>query len=68
MKTRLRRCANRHGNVKEVRVLRDAGKGEEGAAVPLGSRLRARFAGLGLDEDIAELRGQNARPAVFKKR
>jgi hypothetical protein len=30
---------------------------------PLGSRLAARFAGLGLTEDIPELRGEEARPA-----
>jgi plasmid stability protein len=52
---------------EEVRdILRNAAKGEEGVAVPLGSRLKARFAGLGLDEQIAELRGRKARPAVFK--
>jgi len=69
VKARLRRRANRHGHSmeEEVRdILRNAAKGEEGVAVPLGSRLKARFAGLGLDEQIAELRGRKARPAVFK--
>ncbi len=70
VKARLRRRANRHGHSmeQEVRdILRNAAKAEEGAAVALGSRLRARFARLGLDEEIAELRGRKARPAVFKK-
>ncbi len=70
VKARLRRRANRHGHSmeQEVRdILRNAAKAEEGAAVALGSRLRARFAGPGLDEEIAELRGRKARPAVFKK-
>ena len=48
-------------------ILRNAVKAEGGAASPLGSRLRARFAGIGLDEDIAELRGQRARATVFKR-
>ncbi len=40
---------------------------EESAAAPLGSRLRGRFARIGLHEDIAEFRGQKARAAVFKR-
>jgi hypothetical protein len=32
---------------------------------PLGSRFKARFARIGLDHDIEELRGQLARPADF---
>jgi hypothetical protein len=34
--------------------------------VGLGSRLRARFAGIGLDHDIPELRGQPPVPATFE--
>jgi antitoxin FitA len=70
VKARLRRRANRHGHSmeEEVRdILRNAAKGEEGAVVPLGSRLKARFAGLGLDGHIAELRGRKARPAIFRR-
>jgi plasmid stability protein len=53
---------------EEIRdILRDAVKSEEQAALPLGSRLRKRFARIGLEENIAELRGQKARPAVFGK-
>lgn len=41
---------------------------EEGnARAPLGSRIVARFAGIGcLKEEIAELRGQEPRPADFE--
>jgi hypothetical protein len=35
---------------------------EGGSRTPLGSRLAARFAGIGLDEKIPELRDQPARP------
>jgi hypothetical protein len=34
---------------------------------PLGSCIRARFAEIGLDEDLPELRGEVARPATFEK-
>lgn len=70
VKVRLQRRANRHGQSmeEEVRdILRNAVRVEESAPAPLGSRLRDRFAGIGLDEDIAELRGQKARAAAFKK-
>lgn len=67
VKELLRRRAARHGRSmeEEVRsILRRAafaGEGEDGAR--LGSRLAGRFAGLGLDENIPELRGEPARPA-----
>jgi len=49
---------------EEVRdILHNAVRDEAAARGPLGSRLAARFAGIGLDEDIPELRGQPARPA-----
>jgi antitoxin FitA len=70
VKARLRRRANRHGRSmeEEVRdILRNAVRAEEPAAAPLGSRLRGRFARIGLDQDIAEFRGQRARAAVFKR-
>jgi plasmid stability protein len=59
--------ARRHGRSteEEVRViLRNAVRGESAASLPLGSRLRARFAEIGLDE---ELRGEEARPATFEE-
>lgn len=43
--------------------LRNAVKDEGAARAPLGSRLAARFAGIGLTQDIPELRGEQARPA-----
>jgi plasmid stability protein len=70
VKVRLQRRARRHGHSmeEEVRtVLRNAVRNEEGPAVPLGTRLKNRFSGIGLEGDIPELRGRKARPAVFKK-
>ena len=69
VKERLQRRAKRHGRSteEEVRtILREAVKGEEGRP-PLGSRLQARFRTLGLEGEIAELRGQPARPATFEE-
>lgn len=71
VKARLQRRANRHGQSmeEEVRdILRNAIRAEKGDAVRLGSRVRDRFAGIGLDEDIMAFRGQEARAPVFKKR
>ncbi|MGQ0547729.1 MAG: FitA-like ribbon-helix-helix domain-containing protein [Betaproteobacteria bacterium] len=70
LKARLKRRAKRHGRSmeEEVRqILRRAVK-EEGRPVSgLGSRIAARFAKLGLTEDLPELRGQPPRPAKFGK-
>jgi plasmid stability protein len=53
---------------EEVRdILRNAVKPENRAAMPLGSRIRSRFARIGLQKNIPELRGYKPRPAVFKK-
>jgi plasmid stability protein len=68
VKARLQRQASRHGHSmeEEVRdILRNAVRAEERASAPLGSRLRDRFARIGLTEDIPELRGQKANPAIF---
>jgi plasmid stability protein len=70
VKARLQRRASRHGHSmeEEVRdILRNAVRADGRAAVPLGSQLRDRFARIGLDEDIPELRGQKARPARFER-
>ena len=70
VKARLQRQASRHGHSmeEEVRdILRTAVKVENRPVVPLGSRIRSRFARIGLEEDIPELRGYKPRPAVFKK-
>lgn len=70
VKARLQRRANRHGRSieEEVRdILWNAVRAEGRAAVALGSRLRQRFARIGLVEDIPELRRQKARPMVFER-
>jgi antitoxin FitA len=69
VKAKLQIRARRHGHSteEEVReILRNAVRDEGGAQAPLGSRLAARFAGLGLTQDIPELRGEEARPADFE--
>lgn len=70
VKDKLQHRARRHGHstAEEVReILRNAVREEGGAAEPLGSRLAARFAGLGLGEEIPELRGHQAKPAVLDR-
>ena len=70
VKVRLQRRARRHGHstVEEVRtILRNAVRTEEGATVPLGTRLKNRFAGIGLEDSIHTLRGRKPRPAIFTK-
>lgn len=52
---------------REARKLRTAARGEGGESKPLGSRIRARFAEIGLDDDLPGLRGEAARPATFGK-
>ena len=69
VKNKLQRRARRHGRSteEEIReILRNAVRDEGGARAPLGSRLAARFARVGLAEDIPELRDQPARPADFE--
>jgi len=69
VKAKLQIRARRDGRSmeEEVReILRNAVRDEGGTRVPLGSRLAARFAGLGLTQEIPELRGQPARPADFE--
>jgi plasmid stability protein len=53
---------------KEVRdILRNAVKPESRTVMALGSRIRSRFARIGLQKDVPELRGYKPRPAVFKE-
>ena len=69
VKAKLQHRARRHGRSteEEVReILRNAVRAEGGTQGPLGSRLAARFAGLGLTQDIPELRGEAPRPADFE--
>lgn len=66
VKAKLQHRARRHGRSteEEVReILRNAVRDEGGARAPLGSRLAARFARVGLTQEIPELRGQEPRPA-----
>jgi plasmid stability protein len=70
VKTRLKRRAARHGwsMEEEVRqILRNAAKAENQPKPELGSRVAARFAKIGLSEDLPELRGQIAQSVDFGK-
>ncbi len=70
VKTRLQRRARRHGRSTEAEIrdiLRNAVMDENGTREPLGSQLAARFAGIGLNQEITEWRGQAARPAAFDR-
>lgn len=69
VKAKLQLRARRHGRSteEEVReILRNAVRDEGASRAPLGSRIAARFAGLGLTQEIPELRGEQARPADFE--
>jgi plasmid stability protein len=65
---RLQQRAHRNGRSaqEEAReILRDVVTREDSVPMGLGSRIAARFRGIGLEEDIPELRGYPAEPAVF---
>jgi antitoxin FitA len=67
VKVKLQQRARQHGRSteEEVReILRNAVRSEQ-RSEPLGQRLRALFADIGLEEDIPEWRGQPAQPAEF---
>jgi plasmid stability protein len=68
VKAKLQERARRHGRSteEEVReILRNAVREERSSPTPLGTRIAARFAGVGLDKGIPELSGEAAEPAVF---
>jgi antitoxin FitA len=68
VKAKLQQRARQHGRSteEEVReILRSAVWDEPQKTEPLGKRLRALFADIGLEEDIPEWRGQPAKPAAF---
>jgi len=70
VKARLQLRARRHGHSteEEVRdILRNAVRDEDHPPTRLGSRIAARFATIGLDRDIPELRGQPVSPARFEQ-
>jgi plasmid stability protein len=57
--------AYRNGGTTEqevIEILRDAVKNDDVKSVGLGTRLAARFHGIGLEEDIPELRGYPVEP------
>jgi hypothetical protein len=64
----LQRRARRHGRTEEgVRGIPATRIKNEGAPrIPLGHRLRERFVGIGIEDDLPELRGEIAQPATFK--
>ena len=69
VKAGLQRRARAHGRSMEEEardILRNAVRDEDQAPTRLGSRMKARFARIGLDEPIAELRGQPVTPARFE--
>lgn len=68
VKEKLQERARRHGHstAEEVReILRNAVKSEGSIPMGLGSRLAARFRGIGLEEEIPELRGYPVEPIEF---
>ncbi|HEY3848452.1 MAG TPA: Arc family DNA-binding protein [Acetobacteraceae bacterium] len=68
VKAKLRRRAAAHGYSmeEEVRaILRDAVKEPTRPAGGLGSEIAALFKGIGLDQDIPELRGYQPKAATF---
>ena len=70
VKARLKHRAerNKRSMEDEVRqILRNAVKDQSSPASGLGSRMAARFAKVGLDRDLPELKGQSPRPPRFDK-
>lgn len=68
-KSKLQRRARQHGRSteEEVReILRNAVRAVDEPPAKLGSRIAARFDGVGLRQEIAELRGQPVQPAQFE--
>ena len=69
VKAKLQKRARQHGRSteEEVRdILRSAVRDEDRAQPGLGTEIAGLFAGLGLEEEIPEQRGQPARPADFE--
>lgn len=70
VKAKLQQRARRHGRSteEEVReILRNAVRDEAQPPASLGSRIAARFSGVGLEEEILELRGHPVRPARLER-
>jgi plasmid stability protein len=70
VKARLKRRAARHGwsMEEEVRqILRNAVKDADLPEPRLGSRIAARFARVGIEEDLPEVHSPGVRPAEFPR-
>jgi plasmid stability protein len=70
VKPGLKRRAARHGKRMEEdirEILRNAVRQEQAPPSRLGSRIAARFRGQGLDTDLPELQGHEARAATLRK-
>ncbi|HUH69770.1 MAG TPA: toxin-antitoxin system [Mycobacterium sp.] len=68
-KSKLQRLARRHGRSTEEEareILRNAVREVDEPPAKLGSRIAARFSGVGLKQEVPELRGQPVRPAQFE--
>ncbi|MBV8546741.1 MAG: toxin-antitoxin system [Acidobacteria bacterium] len=62
-KIQLRAYRNRRSTAAEaVEILRDTVKDDDIESVGLGTRLAARFHGIGIEEEIPELRGYPVKP------
>ena len=65
-KLRLRACSHGRSTEEEVReIIRNVVESDDVKREGLGTRLAARFRGIGLDQEIPELRGYPAKPADF---
>jgi plasmid stability protein len=70
VKVRLKHRAARHGHSmeEEVRqILRNAVQEDDRLPPKLGSRIAARFAGIGLTEELPESHGQAVCPVDFEQ-
>jgi plasmid stability protein len=69
-KAKLQRLARQHGRSTEEEareIIRNAVRNVDNPPSRLGSRIASRFKGMGLTEDIPELRGQLVQPAQFNE-
>lgn len=69
-KDKLQRLARQHGRSTEEEareILRNAVRNVDNPPGRLGSRIAARFKGMGLTEDIPELRDQPVQPVQFNE-
>jgi len=69
VKVRLQRRAKRHGRSMEEEardILRNAVNDENTPRLGLGTEIASLFTKVGLESDIPELRGHEAKPASFE--